>query len=132
MDLAAAAAAAAAAAVIFGWRSVGRSCLTPPQSTFNHLVDAVLYTPMMKARYFTALSKVFAAYSESGWLEAQVHEIAGLIGADARADVALWNTTKWGFDDSVQRLLSQISVRRGSLAAQLKAVNETKATTTTR
>lgn len=95
------------------------------QSTYNHLVDAVLYTPMTKARYFDVLRAVYARYSVSGWLDAQVKEIASLIGPDARADVLLWNTTRAGFDNSVNRLLTQISVRRSSLAAQLKALNDT-------
>ncbi len=90
------------------------------RSTYNNLVDSVLWNPTTKALYIKRLREVLAQYSESGWLEREVHSIHELIAVDARADAARWNTTG-SFDDNVAALLSQIQMRRGQLQTQLAA-----------
>jgi hypothetical protein len=93
------------------------------KSTYNHLVDAVVYgPPPLKKRYFDTLRHAFETWGR-GWLDAEVRAIAADIGVDARKDAALWNTSRGGFDDSVQRLLGQIAVRRSQLENQLKSLS---------
>lgn len=53
----------------------------------------------MKVKYFSMLHTIVAKYGAAGgWLDSKVHELAAFIGPDARADVALWNTSKGGFE----------------------------------
>jgi hypothetical protein len=91
------------------------------RDTFNHLVDAILWHPILKERYFARLRALLAQLSASGWLERQVEELRGLIGPDAREDARLWHTAS-DWDGNVNLLLDQIRTRRGQLTEQLAAI----------
>jgi hypothetical protein len=91
------------------------------RTTFNHLVDGVLYTPPLRDAYLRRLLTLTDKYSASGWLEREIRATAAFIGADAREDMRLW-ALPGSFDSNVEALVAQVKTRRGQLYDQLKGV----------
>jgi hypothetical protein len=88
------------------------------RSTYNHLVDGILHNPPLRARYLARLRQLTDLYSNSGWLEREIRNVAAYIAQDAKVDMLLWKISGT-FEGNVAALISQVQTRRGQLYDQI-------------